>query len=120
MKQQLFFAKDMNMFLLLIHAFGQLECCLPPWYMKIDSNHFINSKMIYDNLESEISDIVPELHGVTGCDTTLYKFHVEKTNVFKNVYKLSFSLTLFKMLRLNITLAENCPKSKNICPNYNL
>ena len=31
-----------------------------PWYLKIDSNQFINIKMIYNNLQSETSDVVPD------------------------------------------------------------
>ena len=31
-------AKDTDMFLFIIYALGKLECSLPSWYMKIDSN----------------------------------------------------------------------------------
>ena len=34
--------KDMDVFLLIIYAFGQSECFLRPRYMKIDSNQLIN------------------------------------------------------------------------------
>ena len=54
-------AKDKDVFLLLIYALSQLECFLPQWYMKVDLSQFINIKMIYNNLGSEISDIVPKL-----------------------------------------------------------
>ena len=38
--------KDVDVFLLLIYALGQLECFLPPRFMKIDSNHLININII--------------------------------------------------------------------------
>ena len=60
------FTKDTGLFLFLIYDLGQLKCFLPPWYMRIDSYQFINIKIIYDNLGSEISDIVSELHPNTS------------------------------------------------------
>ena len=58
-KEAIIVAKDANVVLLLTyslgmaycHALGQLECFLPPWYMKIDFNQLINTHMIYNNLE---------------------------------------------------------------------
>ena len=65
-------------------ALGQLESFLPPpWYMKIDSNYFININMLYDNLGNEISYVVLRLYALTGYHTTSYKFNVRKVHVFK-------------------------------------
>ena len=50
------------MFLLLIYALGQLESMLPQWHIKIDSDDLININMIYNNLKSEISDALLQLH----------------------------------------------------------
>ena len=50
------------MFLLLIYALGQLECILPQWHIKTDSDDLININMIYNNLKSEISDALLQLH----------------------------------------------------------
>lgn len=80
-------AKDRNVFLLLIYALEQLDCFLLSWCMAIDSNQLIKIKMIYDNLVSETSDVVQELHATTSCDTTSCKINVEKVHVFKNVYE---------------------------------
>ena len=78
-----------DVFLLLIYALGQSECFLPPWYMKIHSNQFININMIYDNLGTKISDVIPQLHDIdiTGCNTTSYKFNVGMVRVYKKVYE---------------------------------
>ena len=59
-------------FTLLIYGLGQLECFLPQCYMKNDCNQFIYIKMIYDDLESEISDVAHEIHAITCC----YASHV--------------------------------------------
>lgn len=69
--------------------------------MKIDSDHFTNIKMIFDNLGSKIS-VVLELGAIHGCDTS-YKSNDEKVHVRKNVCK-DPSLTFTKMLVLNINL----------------
>ena len=58
-KTVVIFGKNADVVLLLIYALIQLECFLPPWYMKINSKTFININIIYDNLESEISDFSP-------------------------------------------------------------
>ena len=70
-------------FLILIYALGQLESFLLLCYMKIDFNQIINISLIYDNLGSEIFDVVSGLHAITGRDTTSYKVNVEKLLVFK-------------------------------------
>lgn len=67
-------ARDMDIILPVVYASEQLECFLPPWCIDIDSNQFIKIKMIYDNLVSEVSDVVLE-------------FNVQKVQVFKNVCK---------------------------------
>ena len=59
----------------------------------------------------EISDIVPELYAITVYDTMSCKFHVEKVHVFKTFCKGPSSLTLIKILGLNITLTEKQSKS---------
>ena len=78
-------AKDKEVFLLLIHALDQLECFLfsrtsmvyeDSNHLIIGSNHLINIKMIYDNLESEVSDIVPGLDVITGNDNSSNKINV--------------------------------------------
>ena len=55
--------------------------------MKIDSNQFIKINMVYDNLGSEISDVVTELYAINGYNTKSYKFNVEKVHVYKKFLK---------------------------------
>ena len=85
--------------------------------MKIDSNQFINIKMIYKNLGSEIFDVIPELYAITGCATTSYKYNIEKFQFSKKIVKKKvppvFSF-LIKMLRLRITLTEKLSKRRKI------
>ena len=75
--------------------------------MKIGVSHFFSIKMIYENLGSEVCDVLPQLHAVTGCHTTSYKLNVGKFCVFKKVYKDPSNVTLIKLLGLKITLTEN-------------
>ena len=81
-------AKDAGVFLLLICALEQLKCFLLSWYMATDSNQFIKIKMMYSIFVSEIYD-VQELHAAINCDTTSYKFNVEKLHVLKMFVKNS-------------------------------
>ena len=70
--------------------------------------------MIYDSLESAISDVVLELQFITGCETTSYKLNVKKVHASKKHYKDPSSLTLIKMLGLNISLTEKLSKRQII------
>lgn len=111
-------AKDKDVpLLLLTYALGQLKFVLPPqWYMKINSNQFINTDVIWqNNLVRELSHVPPQLHSITSCDTTSYKFNVGKVCVFKKVYKDPFSLTAIRMLGLSIIMTEDIfQKPKNL------
>ena len=103
-------AKDKDVpLLLLTYALGQLKFVLPPQrYMKINSNQFINTDVIWqNNLVRELSHVPPQLHSIISCDTTSYKFNVGKVCVFKKVYKDPFSLTPIRMLGLTIIMTED-------------
>ena len=54
---------------------------------EINSNQYINIKMINDNLVNKTFDIVPGLHLVTSCDTMLYKFYVQKVFISEKLSK---------------------------------
>ena len=77
-----------------------------PWYMKIDSNEFIDINKIYEFWGSEMSDVFPQLHVITGCYTSSHKFKVVKVHIFKNVCRNSSNITLIKILGANITMTE--------------
>lgn len=76
--------------------------------MKINSNQFINTHVIWqNNLVRELSHVPPQLHAIITYDTTSYKFNVGKVCVFKKVYKDPFSLTAIRMLGLSIIMTED-------------
>ena len=91
LKQQLMMEKIS----LITYVFGQSECFLRPRYMKIDSNQLINAGMSKGSWESEILILFFQLHGITGCGTTSYKFNTEQIHVLK-VCKDASSLALIK------------------------
>ena len=62
----------------------------------LDSNQFTDIK---------ISDVAPELHAITICDTTSYNFNVEKFHDLE-VWKDPYILILIKKIGLNINLTE--------------
>ena len=91
------------MFSLLIHASGQLESFLPPWYMRIYFNQLISFNVIYGNLRREISNLLSRLHAITrSSDTMSYNFG--KVYVFKKVRKDHFSFTMIKKVRIEFYL----------------
>ena len=46
------------------------------------------------NFGSKVSVVRPELYAITSCDTTSFKFNIEKVYVFKKVCDYPSSLTL--------------------------
>ena len=55
--------KDTDALLRLIYCpLGQLKCVPLSWYIKTDSNQFININVIYSNLVNEFSDVISQLH----------------------------------------------------------
>ena len=48
------------------------------WYMKIDANKFASIKSIVEYLGSNISVCVPQIHALTGSDTTSYLLMLAK------------------------------------------
>ena len=71
--------------------FRSIRICFPIWNLKIDFDQFINIPMIYDNLESEVSDSLPQLYAVSGCNTTSYKSNVRKVPVLKKFVMISLA-----------------------------
>ena len=57
------------MFLPLIYALVQLVCVPQSWYVEIDSKQFLILTRLNNNLESELSYALPQLHAIAGCDT---------------------------------------------------
>ena len=80
--------------------------------MKIDSsNQFINIKIIYNNLGSEISDAFPNLPDITVCGATSYKLYVQKSTFSKKKFcENPSSLTMIIILGLKVSLTEKLPK----------
>ena len=81
------------------------------WYMKIDANKFASIKSIVEYLGSNISVCLPQIHALTGSDTTSYLFNVSKTKVLKRVQENMKSLLYIKNLG-NSTLLEEGAKSE--------
>ena len=98
-------AKDTDVFILLAYAICH-QGTPPSWYMKIDTNQFINIAMIYDSLGSEICSMLPQLHAITGCDTTAYKFNTGKVRVLNKVTKDPSCLLLISKLGSDIELTS--------------
>ena len=61
-----------------------------------------------------MSVVVPELHAITGCNTTSYKFSFEKVTFLKKVLKYPSSFTLIKMLGLNISMTKKLSKRQKL------
>ena len=66
------------------------------WYKEIDANKFASIKSIVEYLGSNISVCLPQIHALTGSDTTSYLFSVSKTKVLKRIQENMNSLLQIK------------------------
>ena len=53
--------------------------------------------LIYNNLRRQISDLLFQLHAITGSDTMPYKYNAAKVHVFKKSGKDPYSFNLIKI-----------------------
>ena len=83
-------SKDTDVLILLVYAYAKYKPT-KEWYMKIDANKFSSIKSIVEYLGSNISVCLPQMHALTGSDTT-YLFNVSKTKVLNHVQENMSSL----------------------------
>ena len=106
-------AKDTNVFVLLVYA---IEKVVPefPWFMQIDQERFVDIRKVTDHIGSSICQSLPQLHAITGCDTTAYKFNIGKIKVIKKIMQDSSSCSLIRNLgygnEVSDQLIENAKK----------
>ena len=103
-------SKDTDVLILLAYAYAKYKPT-KEWYMKIDANKFASIKSIVEYLGSNISVCLPQIHALTGSDTTSYLFNVCKTKVLKRVQDNMNSLLYIKNLG-NLTVLEEGAKSE--------
>ena len=79
-------AKDTDVFVLMIYALNKIKPSYN-WFTNIDSEKFIEITSIVDFLGSTLSSVLPQLHAITGCDTTAYKHNISKESSVKKLIK---------------------------------
>ncbi len=84
-------SKDTDVLILLVHAYGLVK---PKhiWHMKIDHDKFVDVNKVYTFLGERVSTYLPQLHAITGCDTTSFFYGVGKVKVLKKLNKDDKSL----------------------------
>ena len=71
-------SKDTDVLILLVYAYSKYKPTKER-YMKIDANIFASIKSIVEYLGSNLTVCLPQIHALTGSDTTSYLFNVNKT-----------------------------------------
>ena len=78
--------------------------------MNVDANKFTSIKSIVEFLGNNISVYLPQIHALTGNDTTSYLFHVSKSKVLKRIQENMNSLLYIKNLGKSTVLKEGIKK----------
>ena len=98
-------AKDTDVFVLMVYAYNKLQPC-SKWYMKIDHEKYVDISKVSNHLGTEISSYLPQLHSLTGCDTTSFFYGVGKIKVLNKVKKNKESLNLLQHVGQNEKLSQ--------------
>ena len=84
-------ASDTDILLLQVYTYSQVRMSHSndgfAWYMKIDSERFVNVSLIYDFYGYDICNAILAFHSLTGFDTTSYPFGCGKVKPFKKMLK---------------------------------
>ena len=105
-------AKDTDVLILLHYGMTQ-KSALKELYMKIYHYKYMDVRVIFEKVGSEVCKTLPQLHAITGCDTTTYKFNVGKVKAYRKVVKNVSSLALIKKLGKGKTVkAETIESAK--------
>ena len=73
-------SRDTDVLVLLVHAFSIVKPT-SQWFMKIDHQQYVDIGKACSYLGEEVSLRLPQVHAITGCDTTLFFFGVSKVKV---------------------------------------
>ena len=98
-------AKDTDILLLLVHAYNKLKPS-NKWFMKIDRERYVDIFKVAEYLGCEIASYLPQIHAITGCDTTSFFFGVGKIKVLKKLKKQQNSLHLLRSVGQTDTLSD--------------
>ena len=79
-------AKDTDTFVLITFSFYKL-CPANPWFMCYKPDHYIDIQKIAKFIGPDISSVFPQIHAISGCDTTAYKYGTSKVTLLKKLIR---------------------------------
>ena len=111
-------AKDTDVFVLMIHAMSKTPIT-KKWLMSHERDHYIDISKVVLYLGTEICRTLPQIHAMTGCDTTAYKFGVSKIStikkIIKNVNFCKLIENLGKEKKLTADVLDSAKKFIQVC-----
>ena len=99
-------SKDTDVFILMLYAFAKIAPN-EDWFMKIDTEKYVSIRKIVNCLGTDICEMLPHFHAVTGCDTTSYLHGVGKVKVFKKIESQNELLKLLDGLGNSSRISDN-------------
>ena len=76
--------EDTDVIILMVWAYVRFKVT-KNWYMKYEDNKYACIKDIVDYIGDEISAFLPQIHAITGFDTTSAFFKMRKVKVLKKI-----------------------------------
>ena len=102
-------ASDTDVLVLMINAFAKLQPT-KDWQMLYESSSYTSIRHIQNKLGMTICTLLPQLHGLTGCDATSFFFKVGKVSPFNKVLKNIENFQLISALGVNTIYVEDCKR----------
>eukprot|EP00794_Sanderia_malayensis_P011674 gene11674-biopygen9344 len=98
-------SKDTDVLILLLYAYAKVTPG-KEWCTKYDTETFACISKTFSHWGAEVCCYLPQLHAITGCDTTSYFYGVGKVRTLKKVLKNPQSLLLIQNLGKEKVLSE--------------
>ena len=95
--------EDTDVIILMVWAYVRFKVTKNR-YMNYEDNKYACIKDIVDYIGDEISAFLPQIHAITGCDTTSAFFKMGKVKVLKKIQKDPDQLLLIKNVGAERTL----------------
>ena len=90
-------SKDTDVLVLIAYGYKK-KSPVSNWFMQYDTDTYADIRKIVEHLGDHITSSLPQLHALTGCDTTSYFFNHGKMTILKKVLKNSSKIDLIQGL----------------------
>ena len=98
-------SKDTDVLVLMAYGYKK-KSPASNWFMQYDTDKYADIRKIVEHLGDHITSSLPQLHALTGCDTTSSFFNHGKMTILKKVLKNPSKIDLIQGLGSELILSD--------------